>query len=84
MALRDEIQAFIEGEEIRGRIREDGGDIGFDDLKGKTVHITMGAACADCPSGSRTVNQFVEKRVRHAFGDDLQVVARFVKPYFKG
>ena len=81
-ALRaDAIRAFIEGE-LRDAIREDGGDIAFERLAGTTVHVRMGGVCSVCPSGPRTVEHFVQRRLRERFGPDIVVRARFVKPYF--
>ncbi|MFW6163820.1 MAG: NifU family protein [Planctomycetota bacterium] len=77
----DAVRAVIE-DELRPAIREDGGDIAFDRLEGKTVHVTLGALCSLCPSGPRTVEHFVQRRLRERFGPDLTVEARFVKPYF--
>jgi Fe-S cluster biogenesis protein NfuA len=77
----DEARALVEGE-IRDAIREDGGDIAFERLEGHTVFVRMGALCSLCPSGSRTVEYFVERRLRERFGPDIVVEARFIKPYF--
>jgi len=76
------VREFIEGREVRGLIREDGGDIRFDRLQGNTVHVCMTAACSTCPAGPRTVKHFVERTVRERFSKDMIVVARFVKPYY--
>jgi len=75
------IQALIEGE-MRDAVREDGGDIAFEGLEGKTVRVRMGAVCAICPSGPRTVKHYVERLLRERIDPDLVVDARFVKPYF--
>ena len=79
--LTEAIRACVEGE-LRDAIREDGGDIAFERLEGRTVHVRMGALCSLCPSGPRTVQHFVERRLRDRFGPDIAVEARFVKPYF--
>jgi len=79
--LADEVRAFIEGQ-LRDAIREDGGDIAFERLKGRTVFVRMGGVCSICPSGPRTVKHFVERKLRERFSPDLVVEARFVKPYF--
>jgi len=75
------VQALIEGE-MRDAIREDGGDIAFEGLEGKTVRVRMGAVCSICPAGPRTVKHYVERLLRERIDADLTVTARFVKPYF--
>ncbi|HOX40440.1 MAG TPA: NifU family protein [Candidatus Brocadiia bacterium] len=78
-----EIREFIEGDEIRGRIREDGGDIIFDAVEGEVVRVCMTAACATCPAGRRTVRHFVERKLREKFSPALAVEARYVKHYYR-
>jgi len=80
---QDRVKAFIEGEEIRGRIRQDGGDIRFEGMKGVHVSVCLGAACASCPSASRLVEHFVGPKLRERFGETLSVTARKEKPYFR-
>ena len=80
-ALAAAIRAFVE-DELRPAIREDGGDIAFEALRGKRVHVRMGGVCCMCPSGPRMVEHFVERRIRERFSADLVVEARFVKAYF--
>jgi Fe-S cluster biogenesis protein NfuA len=75
------IAAFIKSE-ILPKIREDGGDIGFDRLEGGVVHLYMGAACATCPSRERTARHYVQVLLRRRFGDELRVQVRVQKPYF--
>jgi len=77
-----QIKEFIEGEAIRGRIREDGGDIACEGVRDTTVLVCLKAACASCPSGSRTVKHFVEPKVKALFGGQWTVQARLEKPYF--
>jgi Fe-S cluster biogenesis protein NfuA len=76
-AVRD----LIEGE-MRDAIRQDGGDIAFEGLDGRTVRVRMGALCSICPSGPRTVKHYVERTLQERISRDLVVEARFVKPYF--
>lgn len=80
-ALSDQVRRLIE-QEMRPAIREDGGDIAFEALRGTTVHVQMGAACATCPSRSRTATHYVEKLIRQRVSPRLSVHVRFVKPYF--
>ena len=77
------MKAFVEGPSVQGKIREDGGDIRFDGIEGRTVRITMTAACADCPASALTVTHFIEPAMRARFGQAFSVEARFKKPYFK-
>ena len=80
----EDIKAFIEGPEIQGKIREDGGDIRFVGRRGYRVEVCMKAACATCPSGERTVRHFVEPKLRDRFSEKITVKAQFEKPYFRG
>ncbi len=75
------IRAFVE-KELQPAIREDGGELRFLKLDGRTVHVEFGAACATCPSRAKTLNRFVTVRLRERFGDDLAVQATVRKPYF--
>ena len=81
-ARMEEIRDYIEGPDIQGRIRQDGGDIRFDRMEGDTVWVAMSAACATCPAGRRTVKHFVEPRLRRRFSAKLTVRARLVKHYY--
>ena len=79
--LSSAVPDLVEGE-MRDAIREDGGDIAFEGLDGKTVRIRMGAVCAVCPSRERTAKHYVERLLRERIDPDFVDEARFVKPYF--
>ena len=76
-ALRD----FVEGE-LRDAIRQDGGDITFEEVEGSIVRVRMGAMCSICPAASKTAKHYVERKLRERFAEDIVVEARIVKPYF--
>jgi len=78
-----EVQSFIEGDEIRGKMRQDGGDIAFERLQGTRVFVCLKAACSSCPSASRVIEHFVERKLRERFGPSWTVDARREKPYFR-
>lgn len=77
-----QVRDYVEGPEIQGRIREDGGDIRFDRLEGDTVHVVMTAACAACPARKRTIRHFVEPALRRKFSRKLSVQASYRKHYY--
>jgi Fe-S cluster biogenesis protein NfuA len=76
------VGAFVE-RELAPAIREDGGDIRLDGVKGQVVSISLGAACATCPARGRTISEVVQKRLRERFGPQVTVRGRFVKWYFQ-
>ena len=82
LTLAARVKAYIEGDEIRSRIREDGGDIGFEGMEGNNVRVCLSGLCSQCPCGWRTVKHFVERKVRERFSDKIVVEARFQRPYF--
>ena len=76
-----EIRAFIE-DELRPAVREDGGDVSFARLAGRTVTVRLGHLCTRCPSAPGMVKHFIEARLRRRFADDLCVEAVLDRPYF--
>ena len=79
--LATAVRDCVEGE-IMYAIRQDGGDIAFEGMDGNTVRVRLGALCSICPAGPRMAKEFVEKLLRKRFSEDINVEARFVKPYF--
>lgn len=60
--------------DIRPRLEQDGGDLEFVDLDGKTVYVELLGMCKQCPSGQQTVKGFIEKVLREKVEQDLTVV----------
>lgn len=60
-------------EDIRPRLKQDGGDIELVDVEGKTVYVALLAMCSECPSGQQTLKGFIEKMLREKVEPDLVV-----------
>lgn len=60
-------------EDIRPRLKQDGGDIELVDVEGKTVYVALLDMCSQCPSGQQTLKGFIEKMLREKVEPDLVV-----------
>ena len=66
------IQKVI-GEEIRPRLRADGGDIELIDVDGNQVHVSLRGMCMGCMSAPLTIG-YVQERLREYVTPELEVV----------
>jgi NifU-like protein len=66
------IQKVI-GEEIRPRLRGDGGDIELVDVDGDKVHVSLRGMCMGCMSAPLTIG-YVQERLREYVTPELDVV----------
>ena len=76
------IAAFIE-DEIRPKVRVDGGDVTFAALEDDTVMLNANADCATCPAVDPCLAWWIRRRLRERFGRPFEVVIRRNVPYFK-
>ncbi len=66
------IQKVI-GEEIRPRLRGDGGDIELIDVDGNNVHVSLRGMCMGCMSAPLTIG-YVQERLREYVTPELEVI----------
>jgi Fe-S cluster biogenesis protein NfuA len=62
-------------EEIRPRIKADGGDIELVAVEGGIVKVRLKGACAGCPMSAMTLKQGVEEFVKTKVPEILKVEA---------
>ena len=61
-------------EKIRPSLQNDGGDIDFVKLDGKTVYVRLRGACAGCAMAAMTLKGGVERMLQVSVDKDLVVV----------
>lgn len=69
--MEDKVKAAIE--DIRPSLQNDGGDISFIKLEGKTVFVSLQGACAGCPMSQMTLKGGVERYLRDKVDSELVV-----------
>lgn len=70
--MEEKIRKAID--EIRPALQNDGGDISFEKLEGKTVHVKLHGHCAGCPMSQMTLSNGVERYLRESVDPELVVV----------
>lgn len=75
------IGRFVE-EQLRPKVRNDGGDVTFEGLHGNTVRLVAYADCATCPATDPCLKWWVERELARVTGTPLQVVIEKRPPYF--
>ncbi|SIN99745.1 Fe-S cluster assembly protein NifU [Halodesulfovibrio marinisediminis] len=61
-------------EEIRPRLKQDGGDVDLIDIEGHIVKVALRGMCTSCPSSQLTLKNVVEKALQEQVEPELTVV----------
>lgn len=61
-------------EEIRPRLKQDGGDVELIDIDGHIVKVALRGMCTSCPSSQLTLKNVVEKALQEQVEPELTVV----------
>jgi len=67
------VERFIE-EEIRPKLRQDGGDIEVVDIKDALVYCQLRGACATCAGAGRTMKMVVEQMLKDQVDQRIRVI----------
>lgn len=59
--------------EIRPSLQNDGGDLEYIKMEGKTVYVQLVGACAGCPMSQMTLKDGVERYLRDKVDAELVV-----------
>jgi Fe-S cluster biogenesis protein NfuA len=59
--------------EIRPSLQNDGGDLEYIKMEGKTVYVQLVGACAGCPMSQMTLKDGVERYLRDKIDPELVV-----------
>lgn len=62
MTLEDQVKAMLD--ELRPMLQQDGGDLEFVQMEGKTVTLKLTGHCGSCPYAMMTLKQGIESRLR--------------------
>ena len=62
MNLEEQVKAKLE--ELRPMLQQDGGDLEFVKMEGKTVTLKLGGHCGSCPYALMTLKQGIESRLQ--------------------
>lgn len=69
-----QLKAIID-QRIRPATRSDGGDITFASYENGVVKVNLAGACVDCPFAPRTIKGGVEKLLKGAFPEIIEVTS---------
>lgn len=72
MNLEEQVKAKLE--ELRPMLQQDGGDLEFVKMEGKTVTLKLVGHCGSCPYALMTLKQGIESRLQEL--DPELIVAR--------
>ncbi|WP_290921787.1 Fe-S cluster assembly protein NifU [Halodesulfovibrio sp.] len=61
-------------EEVRPRLKQDGGDVELIDIDGHVVKVALRGMCTSCPSSQLTLKNVVEKALQEQVEPELTVV----------
>ncbi|MCR4675753.1 MAG: NifU family protein [Sphaerochaetaceae bacterium] len=61
-------------EVIRPSLQNDGGDIVFNKIDGKTVYVTLTGSCAGCAYAAMTLKGGVERMLRVRVDPEIEVI----------
>jgi NifU-like protein len=64
----------IIAEEIRPRLKQDGGDIEIIDIKDTLVYCQLRGACATCAGAGQTMKMVVEQLLKERFDERIRVI----------
>ena len=59
---------------ISPELSKDGGDIELVDIKDKDIYVKLKGMCSGCKNSTITLKTFVETTLKHALGDDINVI----------
>ncbi len=62
MTLEEQVKAKLE--ELRVMLQQDGGDLEFVQMEGKTVTLRLTGHCGSCPYAMMTLKQGIEARLK--------------------
>ena len=62
MELEEQVTTMLH--ELRPRLQQDGGDLEFVKMDGKTVYLKLVGHCGTCPYAMLTLKQFIESRLK--------------------
>ena len=62
MTLEEQVKAMLEA--LRPMLQQDGGDLEFVSMEGKTVTLRLVGPCGSCPYAMMTLKQGIETKVR--------------------
>lgn len=60
--------------QISPELNKDGGDIELVDIKDKDIYVKLRGMCSGCKNSTITLKVFVESTLKHALGDDINVI----------
>ena len=60
-------------DELRGLLQDDGGDLEFVRLDGKTVFLRLSGACQHCRHAAATLRNYVEHNLRESIDPEIVV-----------
>lgn len=60
--------------QISPELVKDGGDIELVDIKDKDIYVKLKGMCSGCKNSTITLKSFVETTLKHALGDDINVI----------
>lgn len=61
-------------EEVRPRLKQDGGDVELIDIEGHFVKVALRGMCTSCPSSQLTLKNVVEKALKNQVDPEITVV----------
>lgn len=61
-------------EEVRPRLKQDGGDVELIDIEGHFVKVALRGMCTSCPSSQLTLKNVVEKALQNQVDPEITVV----------
>lgn len=67
------VNSVIESQ-ISPELVKDGGDIELVDIKDKDIYVKLKGMCSGCKNSTITLKSFVETTLKHALGDDINVI----------
>ena len=67
------VNSVIESQ-ISPELIKDGGDIELVDIKDKDIYVKLKGMCSGCKNSTITLKSFVETTLKHALGDDINVI----------
>jgi Fe-S cluster biogenesis protein NfuA len=73
MTIVDQIETTLDV--IRPALREDGGDVELLGFDAGVVQLRLVGACSACPISTLTVKQGIERRIKSAIPEVLEVQA---------
>ncbi|MDJ0625075.1 MAG: NifU family protein [Candidatus Caenarcaniphilales bacterium] len=60
--------------EVEQAVIADGGSIEIHEIDGKTIKLSLGGACVNCPSSQMTIKFGIEKRLKEEVDPEIEVI----------